>query len=57
MKEEPNASPPRDSKSNVTTVLNAALNPVQAGFAEILNCVYHRDVIMQLSTILQVSVL
>lgn len=55
VKEEPNASPPRDSKANLQTVLNATLNPVQSGFGEILSCAYHRDVIIQLSTILQVG--
>lgn len=47
-------SPPRDIKTTLTTVIQSSLNPVQVGFGEILNCAYHRDVIIQLATILQV---
>ncbi|CAH0406083.1 unnamed protein product [Chilo suppressalis] len=47
-------TPPRDQKTILTTVITAALNPVQVGFGEILNCQYHRDVIIQLATILQI---
>lgn len=53
---EENESPPRDNKPTITSVITASLNPVQVGFGEILNCAYHRDVIIQLATILQVSV-
>lgn len=48
------ASPPRDTKATLTTVIASAMNPVQVGFGEILNCSFHRDVIIQLATILQV---
>ncbi|CAG9782844.1 unnamed protein product [Diatraea saccharalis] len=54
---EENDAPPRDQKTTLTTVIAAALNPVQVGFGEVLNCQYHRDVIIQLATILQVSIL
>ncbi|XP_045454352.1 mediator of RNA polymerase II transcription subunit 12-like [Melitaea cinxia] len=47
-------SPPRDTKTTLTTVIQSSLNPVQVGFGEILNCAYHRDVIIQLATILQI---
>lgn len=52
---EENGASPRDSKSTLNTVTAAALNPVQVGFGEILNCCFHRDVIIQLATILQVN--
>lgn len=52
---EERASPARDTKATLTTVVAAAMNPVQIGFGEILNCSYHRDVIIQLATILQVK--
>lgn len=55
MKED--RSPPRDTKTTMTAVIVAAINPVQAGFGEILNCPYHRDVIIQLATVLQVCYL
>ncbi|XP_072935735.1 mediator of RNA polymerase II transcription subunit 12 isoform X2 [Epargyreus clarus] len=51
---EENCSPQRDTKATLNTVITAALNPVQVGFGEILNCAYHRDVIIQLATILQI---
>ncbi|XP_062528646.1 mediator of RNA polymerase II transcription subunit 12 isoform X2 [Bombyx mori] len=51
---EDSVSPPRDVKTTVNTVINASMNPVQVGFGEILNCSFHRDVIIQLATILQV---
>ncbi|XP_026323526.1 mediator of RNA polymerase II transcription subunit 12-like isoform X6 [Hyposmocoma kahamanoa] len=51
---EENESPPRDNKPTITSVITASLNPVQVGFGEILNCAYHRDVIIQLATILQI---
>ncbi|XP_063890772.1 mediator of RNA polymerase II transcription subunit 12 isoform X1 [Helicoverpa armigera] len=51
---EERASPARDIKTTLTTVVAAAMNPVQVGFGEILNCAYHRDVIIQLATILQI---
>lgn len=51
---EERASPARETKPALATVVTAAMNPVQAGFGEILNCCYHRDVIIQLATILQV---
>lgn len=51
---EERASPARDTKTTLTTVVAAAMNPVQVGFGEILNCAYHRDVIIQLATILQI---
>lgn len=54
---EERPSTPRETKPNVSTVVTAALNPVQIGFGEILNCAYHRDVIIQLATILQVSII
>ncbi|XP_048481682.1 mediator of RNA polymerase II transcription subunit 12 isoform X3 [Plutella xylostella] len=53
VKEESGLSP-REQKATLTAVIAAALHPVQAGFGEILNCPYHRDVIMQLGTILQI---
>lgn len=52
---EDSVSPPRDVKTTVNTVINASMNPVQVGFGEILNCSFHRDVIIQLATILQVG--
>lgn len=51
---EENGASPSDTKATVNAVITAALNPVQVGFGEILNCAYHRDVIIQLATILQV---
>ncbi|CAH2068907.1 unnamed protein product, partial [Iphiclides podalirius] len=51
---EENGSPPRDTKTALNTVITAALNPVQVGFGEILNCAYHRDIIIQLASILQI---
>ncbi|XP_052753637.1 mediator of RNA polymerase II transcription subunit 12-like isoform X2 [Galleria mellonella] len=51
---EENGPPPMDAKTTLTTVITAALNPIQVGFGEILNCSFHRDVIIQLSTILQI---
>ncbi|XP_068629231.1 mediator of RNA polymerase II transcription subunit 12-like isoform X2 [Battus philenor] len=51
---EENGSPPRDQKAILNTVITSALNPVQVGFGEILNCAYHRDIIIQLATILQI---
>lgn len=51
---EESTSANRDSKATLNAVLNASLNPVQVGFGEILNCSYHRDVIIQLATILQI---
>ncbi|KPJ13735.1 Mediator of RNA polymerase II transcription subunit 12 [Papilio machaon] len=51
---EERGSPPRDVKTTLNTVITAALNPVQMGFSEILNCAYHRDIIIQLATVLQV---
>ncbi|XP_030027679.1 mediator of RNA polymerase II transcription subunit 12 isoform X3 [Manduca sexta] len=51
---EERASPPRDVKTTLNTVITAALNPIQVGFAEVLNCAYHRDVVIQLATILQI---
>lgn len=53
---EEHESPARDTKPTVTSVITASLNPVQVGFGEILNCAYHRDVIIQLASILQVSI-
>ncbi|KAJ2943838.1 hypothetical protein O0L34_g8164 [Tuta absoluta] len=51
---EENDPPPRDAKATTSSVITAALNPVQVGFGEILNCAYHRDVIIQLATVLQI---
>ncbi|CAH4017296.1 unnamed protein product [Pieris brassicae] len=51
---EENESPTRDTKTTLNTVITASLNPVQVGFGEILNCSFHRDVIIQLGTILQI---
>lgn len=51
---EERASSPRETKATINAVVTAALNPVQIGFGEILNCAYHRDIIIQLATILQV---
>lgn len=51
---EERGSPPRDVKTTLNTVITASLNPVQMGFSEILNCQYHRDIIIQLATVLQV---
>lgn len=55
VKEERGASPARETKPTMPAVVAAAMNPVQVGFGEILNCAYHRDVIIQLATVLQVT--
>ncbi|KAJ0181317.1 hypothetical protein K1T71_003402 [Dendrolimus kikuchii] len=54
VKEERVTPPPRDVKATLTTVIAASLNPIQVGFGEILNCQHHRDVLIQLATVLQI---